>query len=131
MIPPEIRLVSDKRVFANRGKPEKRMAYQQSMQTFSSTWKKQFPGKPLGSPVLIRMWVPFTGKIYGGVRKESDLDNCVKLLLDSLKTVVIRDDSQVVDLHASRAPVGATLRIHVNPLIDLSKAFKKREQFDW
>jgi len=131
VIPPEIRLVSDKRVFANRSTPEKRMAYQRSMQTFSATWRKQFRGKPLGCAVIIRMWVPFTGKVYNEVRTESDLDNCVKLLLDSLKTVVIRDDSQVVDLHASRAPVGTPLRIHVNPLIDLSKAFKERDRYGW
>jgi crossover junction endodeoxyribonuclease RusA len=33
-------------------------------------------------------------------QKRGDLDNCVKVLVDSLKGVIFADDDQVVEIHA-------------------------------
>lgn len=35
-------------------------------------------------------------------QKRGDLDNCLKILLDSLKGVLFADDDQVVEIHAYR-----------------------------
>lgn len=46
-------------------------------------------------------------------RRIGDLDNTLKVLLDSLKGVAFEDDSQVVELHATRADDAANPRVVV------------------
>lgn len=77
-------------------------------------WRKANPGNPLDEPVAVALtfyvtrptslpkwrWLPWTGR---------DIDKQVRSVLDALKAVVIRDDSRVVDLAASKRFAGMGL----------------------
>lgn len=50
-------------------------------------------------------------------RRRRDLDNIIKIILDSLKGRAFGDDSNVVDLHIRRGEVepGGMVKVHVRP----------------
>jgi crossover junction endodeoxyribonuclease RusA len=57
-------------------------------------------------PVCLSVWV------YRP-RKQGDLDNALKVLIDSLRGVAFEDDSQIVELHAARFEDKADPRVMV------------------
>lgn len=65
-----------------------------------------FMGPPLSMPCAVSVTV------YRP-RRVGDLDNALKATLDSLKGLVFEDDSQVVELHASRMDDPASPRVVV------------------
>lgn len=56
--------------------------------------------------------VALTIKVYRP-QKRGDLDNCLKILLDSLKGVLFADDDQVVEIHAYRGDDKANPRVEM------------------
>lgn len=62
--------------------------------------------KPLDGPVVV------TIAAYRP-RRIGDLDNLLKVLLDSIRGYAYRDDSQVVEIHARRADDKADPRVEI------------------
>ncbi len=60
----------------------------------------------LSCPVAVTVWV------YRG-RKSGDLDNRLKVILDSLSGVAYEDDRQIVELHAYRFDDAGNARVEV------------------
>lgn len=88
------------RIFRGRAvKSAEARAYQQRARLMALT----AGCRPLDGPVVV------TVHVYRP-RRRGDLDNVLKVLLDSLNGIAWRDDGQVVELHASRADDAARPR---------------------
>jgi crossover junction endodeoxyribonuclease RusA len=59
--------------------------------------KSQWKGGPLPGDVHM------TAHLYHGTKRERDIDNFSKLLLDALTGIVYEDDSQIVSLTITKA----------------------------
>ena len=100
------------RVVADNEKPLK--PWREAVRSEAQQWREANPGQPLDEPVAVALtfyvtrpqslpkwrWLPWTGR---------DIDKQVRSVLDALKAIVIRDDSRVVDLAASKRFAGMGL----------------------
>jgi crossover junction endodeoxyribonuclease RusA len=88
-------------------KSEEARRYQNGVRMrWLTTKPPEAPLKPPGGPVVVSV-------VVFRPQRRGDLDNVLKVLLDSLKGIAFEDDSQVVELHALRFDDKANPRAEV------------------
>lgn len=65
-------------------------------QDFQNSLSEQYIGSPIDTPVALTIVFSFNDN------KLLDLDNCLKITIDSLKGVVFKDDHQIVSISAHK-----------------------------
>ena len=83
----------NQKYFVRNGRNILSTKYRESKRSLQQEIATQFNGQPISQNVAVNIIQ------YFGDKRKRDVDNAIKIILDSMSNIVYLDDSQVTELH--------------------------------